>query len=484
MKFLILQASLCGKQQNSRFQVYKYKLIMQNSLIHNCTKSLSTLQNSLNSELTKIMFCSRWSNFARTTIGVSFVGITAAHCQSSDIITPPPTTPPPPPTSTKNNYSTTNKRRQRVNNLVEKLQKRFVEKLQDFDDHSGGQEFYPVSWLRDEGRHGGGTRYQSPLNSTTFAQATVNVSSVHFQDLAKYPIDSATALSVIVHPRHPRAPSMHFHISFMEPRQGKPYWRMIADLNPAIPEVEDTNTFTTALENVQHMSTSLYDDSKVFGNKYFYIPSLGRHRGTCHFFIGKLEEDEINFEDGCEMALDLAETAIVTYTNIVERAMSTSSLKDITKEEKEQQLAYHTLYLYQVLTLDRGTTHGLMAHDQNDVGTLGSLPPAIDRELLKYWSERAPPPQNQLVSTVLNIIPADGSITDATRGKLASVVRQHYRMNAEARKQQADLDLKWWAEKTKERVVKNTGLPAPGAAPQVQHAVVPKPKVDEYILKL
>ena len=124
----------------------------------------------------------------------------------------------------------------------------------------------------------------------------------------------------------------------------------------------------------------------------------------------------------------------------------------ITADEQEQQLAYHTLYLYQVLTLDRGTTHGLMAHDQNDIGTLGSLPPAINCELLRHWIQRTPSPQNQLLDTVLEIIPDNGSITDETRGELAKLVRKHYRSNKEARLQQADLDLKWWAEKSQLRV--------------------------------
>ena len=41
---------------------------------------------------------------------------------------------------------------------------------------------------------------------------------------------------------------------------------------------------------------------------------------------------------------------------------------------RKKQLAYHTRYFYQVLLLDRGTTAGLLVHDDNDVGTLGSLP--------------------------------------------------------------------------------------------------------------
>jgi len=34
-------------------------------------------------------------------------------------------------------------------------------------------------------------------------------------------------------------------------------------------------------------------------------------------------------------------------------------------------------------TADRGTTSGLLVHDENDVGILGSLPSHVDKKLLE-----------------------------------------------------------------------------------------------------
>ena len=73
---------------------------------------------------------------------------------------------------------------------------------------------------------------------------------------------------------------MHFHLSFMEPRKGLPYWRMIADLNPSIEVPEDTAKFAQAIKEVEHMSPALYSDAREFGDKYFWIPALQRHRGV------------------------------------------------------------------------------------------------------------------------------------------------------------------------------------------------------------
>ena len=355
-------------------------------------------------------------------------------------------------------------RRTRVMNIATKMQRVFVNKLRNLEDNDkedSQQDFQPHSWLRDNGLHGGGTRFQSSPTSTAFKQATVNVSSVHFHDLVNYPINSATALSVIVHPKHPLAPSLHFHISYMEPRTGPGYWRMIADLNPAALEVDrhlledarpNSLVLKDSLAKTQHMSSSLYKDALEFGDKYFYIPSLGRHRGVYHMFICKLHDDEIKFDDSCHLAEDLALRAISTYVDLVQRSLHDFPSESVTIEQKEIQLAYHTLYLYQVLTLDRGTTHGLMAHDQNDVGTMGSLPPAIDRELLAAWMSRTPSPQDELLQMILDVVPNDGVIDDHVRKKLAKIVRTHYRTKKEARDMQAELNFEWWKERTVERL--------------------------------
>jgi coproporphyrinogen III oxidase len=131
-----------------------------------------------------------------------------------------------------------------------------------------------------------------------------------------------------------------------------------------------------------------------------------------------------------QLAKQLAESTIDTYTAIVQAAMDARPLASVTDEEWAAQLQYHSLYLFQVLTLDRGTTHGLLAHSENDVGTLASLPGvlilyctrtvlilysclcpgAIDRPLLEEWlrllqkdENSMYQPQDQLLQKVINV---------------------------------------------------------------------------------
>ena len=106
----------------------------------------------------------------------------------------------------------------------------------------------------------------------------------------------------------------------------------------------------------------------------------------------------------------------------------------ITDADRAAQRAYHTLYLFQVLTLDRGTTSGLLVHDQNDVGILGSLPSHVDRALLASWRARVPAPQDQLVDALVAALPdaAPAPVDTATKAALAAAVRAHYRRHPAA----------------------------------------------------
>jgi len=110
-----------------------------------------------------------------------------------------------------------------------------------------------------------------------------------------------------------------------------------------------------------------------------------------------------------------------------------------TAEEKSTQLAYHTLYLFQVLTLDRGTTSGLLVHDQNDVGIMGSIPSHVNKPLLYSWLEKMPKPQDHLLLALLDALP-EGQIVvvdESVKKRLANAVREHYKKYPKALSMQA-----------------------------------------------
>jgi coproporphyrinogen III oxidase len=267
--------------------------------------------------------------------------------------------------------------------LVKGLQDRFVSKLNDLSMSLGeNKNFEEITWLRDEGIHGGGSRFEA-RDEKIFNAASVNISQVHYDDMPKKNLQSASALSTIIHPKNPHVPSIHIHISLTELRDGSSYWRLMADLNPSIFNEEDKLTFDKILQKVTGKN---YEEGTQQGDKYFEIPALGRHRGVSHFYLENFrtgdKAQDFNF------AKKFGESVIDTYIKIITSALNTRL--SCSSKEISQQLRYHTLYLFQVLTLDRGTTSGLLIHNQNDLGIMGSLPANIDKALLFSWADKVP----------------------------------------------------------------------------------------------
>ena len=304
--------------------------------------------------------------------------------------------------------------------LVRSLQKRFADKLDNISSALGNNtNFEEITWLRDNGLHGGGSRYES-RDDSLFNAASINVSQVHYDEDPEKSLKSATAISTIIHPKNPNVPSIHIHISLTELRDSSSYWRVMADLNPSIANKQDTDTFSNSLKL---LSGSLNDEGCLQGNKYFNIPALKRTRGVSHFYLENYATE--NKEEDFKLAKGFGEGIIDTYVNIISSAIKGRT--EFSSEDKKEQLAYHTLYLFQVLTLDRGTTSGLLVHSQNDVGIMGSLPTHVDRELLASWSDKVASPQNELVSDLAKNINEKGEIDIDTKIKLASVIREHYK---------------------------------------------------------
>ncbi len=320
--------------------------------------------------------------------------------------------------------------------LVSQLQRRFVEQLETLCQEAGSpQGFDAVEWCRDEGRHGGGIRY-STGDGDIIGRGSVNVSQVHYDDMPDKKLASANAISTIIHPKNPHAPSVHIHISWTEMRDGHGYWRMMADLNPAIPNEEARTQFLHAL---QQAAPEHFEEACAQGERYFLIPVLQRHRGVAHFYLEQYHTDDAQAD--MMLAQKIGETAIDTYVSILQHAIQHAP--QVTEQDQAQQLAYHTLYFFQVLTLDRGTTTGLLVHNQNDLGIMGSLPALVDRELLQSWLPKMPQPQEALLQGLIDALPESkpALVDDAVKIALTQVVRQHYQKHPEAIALQASGDV-------------------------------------------
>lgn len=319
--------------------------------------------------------------------------------------------------------------------LVQELQSYLVATLDQLPPKIDNSRFQPISWLRAQGRFGGGTRYTAN-DEVLFNRASVNVSQVQYESDPAKSLGSASAISTIVHPRRPYIPSMHMHISWTENKNGNGYWRIMADLNPALPVAADREQFLSAIREV--MSPELYRYGTEQGDRYFYIPALNRHRGVAHFYLEEFNRGDFNAD--LALARQFGRQVISTYGGIVDRTLRSS--REVSADEWQQQLSYHSLYFLQVLTLDRGTTSGLLVHDQNDVGILGSLPAYVDKKLLSSFLPKLPPLQQTLLSSLLSAVPDAPSalIDDHVKSQLAKLTREFYKQHPEAQELLARAD--------------------------------------------
>ena len=326
------------------------------------------------------------------------------------------------------------------------LQERFRAGLDELSSRFADQSsLVKSSWLRDEGLHGGGWRWGN-VDSGILNRGSLNISTVHYDDLLDKRLSSATALSCIVHPQEPRVPSLHTHISWTELRNGEGGgWRLMADLNPSYLIEEDRESFTTEIDKALiPLSEYWLHHAKSQGDRYFWIPALNRHRGVAHYYVEQWKTD--HFESDLSKAMMFGESVIDIYLKIVNRALLRPG-SELPEATLSRQIEYHSLYFLQVLTLDRGTSSGLLVHRQNDEGIMGSLPQRVDRRLLRSWVSLLPKPQDLLLAKLCDTLtaPLGGSeictLDSETRVALAQVVREHYRAFPEALALQARGDI-------------------------------------------
>jgi coproporphyrinogen III oxidase len=314
--------------------------------------------------------------------------------------------------------------------LVRDLQKKFVDKLDDLSTTLGeNKKFEEIIWLRENGVCGGGSRFEA-RDDFLFNTASVNVSQVHYDNNPNKSLQSATAISTIIHPQNPNVPSIHIHISLTSLRDGNSYWRLMADLNPSIENIEDKNIFD---ESLKEIAKDTYEEGIKQGEKYFFIPVLNKHRGISHFYLENYKSG--NKEKDFEFANAFGEKIINTYIDIISNAFKNRSIFSV--EDIKKQLDYHTLYLFQVLTLDRGTTSGLLIHNQNDEGIMGSLPKFVNKELLESWLPKMEFPQNELLQNIINCLKNNKKNDIIIKRKLAEGVRCHYKKYPDALEYQA-----------------------------------------------
>jgi coproporphyrinogen III oxidase len=239
-----------------------------------------------------------------------------------------------------------------------------------------------MSWKRTSGEGGGVGGFLK--NGRLFEKAGIHTSSANSvltPELARtLPGDGkqldylSTSISMIIHPRSPRVPTVHMNTRFLATSQG--WFGGGADLTPMLAEqrsqqADDAVEFHAAMQRAcDAHDPAYYAKFKAWADEYFFLPHRGEARGVGGIFYDHLDSGDFarDFAFTREVGLALLDV----YPKIVRRRMA----EPWSEEERQQQLACRSLYAEFNLLYDRGTIFGLRTGGNVET-ILSSMPPAV-----------------------------------------------------------------------------------------------------------
>ena len=249
------------------------------------------------------------------------------------------------------------------------LQDRICDRLETLD----GSSFLEDRWARPGG---GGGRSRVLEDGGLFEKAGVNVSEVHGalnEELAEQLPGSgrdffATGLSLVLHPRSPRVPTVHANFRYIE-KGGKSWFGGGADLTPYLLVDEDAVHFHQVWKDAcDRHDTDYYPRFKKECDEYFFLPHRGEARGVGGIFFDYLPADDDAFAFWC----DMGDAFLDAYLPITERRRD----EPYGDRERQHQLQRRGRYVEFNLIHDRGTVFGLRTGGRIE-SILMSLPPLV-----------------------------------------------------------------------------------------------------------
>jgi coproporphyrinogen III oxidase len=274
-----------------------------------------------------------------------------------------------------------NELRTRVVAYLRDLQDRITAGLERAD---GGAAFREDGWERPGG---GGGRSRVLEEGALFERAGVNFSEVHGdvtpQMESVMPGDGsrfhATGVSLVLHPRSPRVPTVHANFRFLS-RGSAAWFGGGADLTPYYLEPEDAASFHRVWKDVcDRYDPGAYARFKDECDRYFFNSHRGEARGVGGIFFDYLKHD---LERTFDFVREGGDSFLASYLPIVERRRR----EPWGERERDWQCLRRGRYVEFNLIHDRGTTFGLRTGGRTE-SILMSLPP-----LVKWRYDHSPPP--------------------------------------------------------------------------------------------
>ncbi len=287
----------------------------------------------------------------------------------------------------------------RVKKFMQGLQDNICQGLEELDSKA---TFKQDQWERTEG---GGGRSRVITDGDYFDKGGVNFSEVYGSRLPPAILRHhpevegetfyATGTSMVLHPKNPYAPTVHFNYRYFE---AGPIWWFGGglDLTPYYGFAEDAKHLHTTLKDTcDRHNPHYYPVFKQWCDDYFYLKHRGETRG-----VGGIFFDYQNGEDGLYKNSNDSTTAqvmsdevgdvprtweeIFAFVNSCGNSFLPSYLPIANRRrameygdrEKQWQLYRRGRYVEFNLVYDRGTIFGLQTNGRTE-SILMSLPPLV-----------------------------------------------------------------------------------------------------------
>ncbi|GAA5964831.1 hypothetical protein JCM3765_005795 [Sporobolomyces pararoseus] len=280
--------------------------------------------------------------------------------------------------------------RLRMIHHIKSLQSTICTALESLE--SSGTKFESSYYLRDSQKGFGDSRVLQ--NGETFEKAGCNISVIK-STLSPQAVRQMRAerfdwwdgkselpyfvagCSLVVHPRNPHAPTIHFNYRYFEiqdPKdpngEPKAWWfGGGTDLTPSYLYEGDVKHFHGLFKEVcdKHDGT-YYGRFKKWCDEYFYIPHRGETRGVGGIFFDDLSDR--NPEEIFKFVRDCSNVYLPAYYPLVEKRKDQA----FTEEQKRWQQLRRGRYVEFNLVYDRGTKFGLAMKEPRTESILMSLP--------------------------------------------------------------------------------------------------------------
>ncbi len=188
----------------------------------------------------------------------------------------------------------------------------------------------------------------------------------------------ATGVSLVIHPRNPRVPTIHMNIRYFE--AGDKWWFGGGiDCTPYYPVREQIIGFHKALKSLCEYHGRDYAADKTACDQYFHLRHRNEARGIGGIFFDHVQGDKAA---GLAFVKALGHAFPDLYRPFVEGNVD----KPFGQKEKQFQLYRRSRYVEFNLVYDRGTLFGLQSGGRTE-SILMSMPP------LAAWKYDWQPPE-------------------------------------------------------------------------------------------